>query len=141
MTVRELIADKIKADNLAEIALDPDTPTLIVKAFPASPPDTLGAGKAHVAVYRRAITPNQTQIKHELEIEILVGGSASLATEEILDIALDEVLKSIERLPSVIWTDTARDIFYDKFHGYKVTVELTSPNVYKNIVREEQKAV
>lgn len=130
--VREKIADQIKSDNSA----------FIVKAFPASPPDNLGAGKVLVTVYRSALNPDKTNLTHDLEIVVITGAATiTLASEDALDSALDQILLSLERVPGVLWTSASREVFEEKFQGYKVAVQTHSPNVYKNLVREEQKAV
>lgn len=130
--VREKIADQIKADNSA----------YIVKAFPASPPDNLGAGKVQVTVFRSTLTPEKNNLTHDLEIVVITGASnITLASEDALDAALDQILLSLERIPGVLWTSASREVFEEKFNGYKVTVQTQSPNVYKTLVREEQKAV
>jgi hypothetical protein len=129
-THRQIIADQIKADN----------PDFIVKAFPASAPDNLGKGKAQVSVYRESLKPNQNSLESSLAIEIMTNAGITIAAEDDLDSVLDQVILSIERIPGVLWTDAARTDFEDKYFGYKVTVTLSSPNVYKTIVREEQKA-
>ena len=131
LTLREKVATQIKTDN----------PDFTVKAFMASAPDNLGANKVHVAVWREALEPNQLNLGHNLTAEVLMKVANTLKGEEALDAALDEVLLSIERMPGVLWTSADRAVFDDKFVGYKVSIRITSPNVYKNLVREEQKAV
>lgn len=129
-THRQIIADQVKADS----------PDFIVKAFPASAPDNLGKGKAQVSVYRESIKPNQNSLESSLTVEIMTNAGTTIAAEDELDTVLDQVIFSIERIPGVLWTDATRTNFDEKFFGYKVTVTLASPNVYKSIVRDEQKA-
>lgn len=129
-TQRELIADQIKADNSG----------FIVKAFLASAPDNLGAGKTFVSVYRESIKPNQNNLEMDFSIEVMTPAGSTIAAEDALDVALDSVLLSLERIPGVLWSEAARTNFEDKYFGYKLSVSLTSPNVYKTIVRQEQKA-
>lgn len=130
-TQRELIANQIKADN----------PAFAVKAFLASAPDGLGAGKTFVSVYRESIKPNQNNLEMDFSIEVMTPQGTTVAAEDALDVALDSVLLSLERIPGVLWSEAVRTNFDDKYFGYKLSVNLTSPNVYKSIVRDEQKAV
>lgn len=130
MTHRQIIADQIKAD----------TPAFIVKPFPASAPDNLAKGKAQVSVYRQSIKPNQNSLESSLTVEIMTNAGTAISFEDDLEAALDQVILSIERIPGVLWTEAVRTIFDEKFFGYQVTVSLSSPNVYKSLVREEQKA-
>lgn len=130
-THRQLIADQILADN----------PDFIVKAFPASAPTALGKGKAQISVFRESIKPNQNSLESSLKIQVVCNAGYTIAAEDDLDAALDQVILSIERFPGVTWTEATRAVFDEKYFGYELTVTLSSPNVYKSIVREEQKAV
>jgi hypothetical protein len=129
-TQRQLIADQIKRDN----------PGFTVKAFGAGAPDNLGAGKTFVQVYRESIKPDQNNLQMDFFIEVMTPAGTTIAAEDALDVALDSVLLSLERIPGVLWSEAARTNFDDKYFGYKLSVNLTSPNVYKTIVRNEQKA-
>ncbi|WP_157357052.1 hypothetical protein [Arthrobacter sp. U41] len=131
LTLREKVASQIKSDN----------PEFIVKAFAAAAPDNLGAGKVQVAVWRESLAPNQLSLDHNLTVQVLTKVANTLKGEEALDIALDGVLLSIERMPGVLWTNAERAVFDEKYVGYQLTLKIVSPNVYKTLVREEQKAV
>jgi hypothetical protein len=130
-THRQIIADRIKADN----------PDFIVKAFAASAPTALGKGKAQVAVWRESIKPNQNSLESSMTVQILCNSGDSPSFEEDLEGVLDQVILSIERIPGVLWTEAVKGIYDEKYFGYQLTVTLHSPNVYKSIVRQEQEAV
>lgn len=130
-SIREQIADQIKADN----------PGFIVKPFPADTPDNLGKEKAQVSVYRETLTAAGINMEHKLAIEIITGLRESKEASDHLEGTLDLVLTSLERIPGILWSSADYVIFDEKFQGYKVTVTATSPNVYKNIVRNEQEGV
>ena len=130
-THRQIIADQIKADN----------PDFIVKAFPVQAPDNLGKGKPQVIVYRESIKPNQNSLESTLKVQVICNAGYTIAAEDELDAALDQVILSIERIGGVLWTEATRAEFDEKYFGYELAVTLSSPNVYKSIVREEQKVV
>lgn len=131
-TVRGQVAAQIKTDNAA----------YAVKSHPVASPDHIGANKVHVSVFRANLTRATAQsLAHNLTIEVMIGESDSEAAEDKLDVALDNVLLSLERVNGVTWTTADRTIFDDKFIGYSITLSCTSANVYKQIVLEEQKVV
>jgi len=130
-THRQIIADQIKADN----------PQFAVVAFPNSAPTTVRTGSAYVSVFRESIKPNQNSLESSLKVQVICNAGTTIASEDDLDAALDQVILSIERIPGVLWTEATRAVFDEKYFGYELAVTLSSPNVYKNIVRDEQKAV
>ncbi|RNL52736.1 hypothetical protein [Arthrobacter oryzae] len=94
-THRQIIADQLKADN----------PGFIVKAFAASAPDNLGKGKAQVSVYRDSLRPNQNSLDSTLKVQVIANAGSTIAAEDDLDAALDQVILSLERIPGVNWTE------------------------------------
>lgn len=135
-TVREQIAEQIRADN----------PTFIVDAFPTSLPENMaakGLKKTYVQVFRESLEPtnNGTSLLHSLKVTVFVAKQHTEIAENDLDEALDLVLLSLERLAGIVYTSAIRDVLQDKYNVYEISVSCTSQNVYKNIVREEQKEV
>lgn len=131
-TVRQIVADQIKADN----------PEFIVKGFPTTALDRIPAGKTSVQVYRDRLEPasNGTSLSHSLKIIVMVAKQGTEQAETDLEEALDLVLLSLERSRTVIYSSVDRDVV-DDMHLYVISAAASTTNHYKNLVREEQKAV
>ena len=121
-TVREQVADAIKADNAA----------FIVKAAPVSLPENLAAGKTYISVYRDSLDYSPGSLTHNLKIVLIVAKQGTEAAETDLDGALDAVLLSIEAMPGVNWSTATRSTFAEKWQGYEIAASAASPNVYKS---------
>lgn len=128
-TPRELIAAQLRTDHQE----------FDVKAYPASVPANLGAGKVQVSIWTLTLTPNKIEIGTDLTIEIVQKASLSDEGETQLMNNLNGVLLSVERVPGLVWTSAERIQYEDGYSGYKISLNCTTPNVYKNLVREEQK--
>lgn len=122
-TCRELIAAKIKADN----------PLFIVKDFPVGAPENLGAGKVFVSVYRESVAnaPQLAALTETLKIVVITPTSGTAIAEEKLELALDEVLTSVQSLNFAQWSTAERAPFMDKFIGYEVSLTANTENPYK----------
>ena len=127
-SVREKIAAQIKADN----------PRYVVNAFAASVPEALAAGKVHVAVWRTDLRQAQGHLTHVLRIEVITAGAGSLKAEDAADIALDQVLLSLQRLDEVGFISAEQAIFNERFTGYAISAEVQSSDVYKSLIFEER---
>ena len=122
-TVRESIAEKIKADNAG----------YIVKSYPASAPENLGANKVFVGVYRETLTnsPQTASVAHSLKIQVITPKKNTEAAENELEDALFQVLVSVASLNYVTWSTAQRGIFLDTFIGYEIDLEANTENIYK----------
>jgi hypothetical protein len=132
-TVREQIAAQIRADN----------GTFIVQGFPTGLPENMagkGPKKTYVQVYRENLAPanNGTSLIHTLKVTVIVSKQNTEEAETDLEAALDLVLLSLERLAGIVYTSVDRVVLQDKYNAYEISVSCTSPNVYKNLVREER---
>jgi hypothetical protein len=120
-TIRELIADKIQADNA----------DFMVKTFSAEKP---AIEKVNVFVTQKFITrvPQQAAIRHDIEVFLMIpGATQSAANENKLEFALDKLLTSIASLKFTQWQTAERGTLFENFIGYQVTLEAFTEDTYK----------
>lgn len=120
--VRQLVANKIKADN----------PEFIVKAYPVGTPEGSFA-KPWVNVYRETLTnsPQSASLSESLKATVIISKSETEAAEGELEDVLDAVLTSLQSLNFVQWSTAERAVFADKFIGYEISFTAATENPYK----------
>lgn len=123
VAIRQLVADKIKADNAG----------FIVKAFPASPPTNLAVTKVFVNVYRETLTnaPQLAAVTESLKITVITSKTGTDIAENELEDALDAVLRSLQPLNYIQWSTADRAVIADKYIGYEITLSANTENPYK----------
>ena len=119
-TMRELIAEQIKADS----------PQYIVKAHPTTKPEV---EKPVVIVWRAALdnSPQTASIAQDIKVDLMVPGLPSEANENALEDLLHAVLVSINSVQGCNWTRAERQVFFDTQFGYQITVQANTNNIYK----------
>ncbi|WP_024817030.1 hypothetical protein [Arthrobacter sp. 31Y] len=119
-TVRELIADQIKADS----------PSYAVKPYAAAKPEV---ERPTVFVYREALnnSPQTASVGHDIKVALMVPGLPSEANENALEDLLHAVLVSINSLDFTLWSRAERTTFFDNWMGYEITVQANTNNIYK----------
>ena len=119
-TVRELIAEQIKADS----------PTYVVKPYAAAKPEV---EKPTVYVYRETLTnsPQTASVMSELKVALMVPGLPSVANENALEDFLYDVLVSINALNFTQWSKAERTTFFESYSGYEISVQANTENIYK----------
>lgn len=126
-SARAKIAAQIKTDN----------PEFSVVAYGAEAPDNLGRGKVRVSVYRTRLDVS-THLTHVMQVEVIVAGVGTAKAEDDLDAALDETLKSLQRMDVIRVTSAERAIFDEKFIGYTINAEVDSTDVYRELIAQER---
>lgn len=120
--VRQIVADKIKADN----------PTFTVKAFPVSVPEGTPT-KPWVSVYRESVAnaPQLAALTESLKVLVITPKANTDIAETELEDALDAVLTTVQAIPGVQWSSAERATFADKFIGYEIDLTANTENPYK----------
>jgi hypothetical protein len=121
--IRQLIADKIKADNAG----------FIVKAFPVPVPENIGKGKVWVSVWLETLVNNPTQasVGEDLRILVCTAKTNSEVAEAALEDARDAVLTSLQSLNYVDWSSANRVAPDETFLGYEIILHADTSNPYK----------
>ena len=123
-TIRQQIADQIKADNAA----------FVVDTYPRSYPENLRAGGTYVQVYREAIRhTSEDALTVDLKAVVLVAKQDGPKAEDDLEGALDQVLLSVERFPGASWSEATRVVLGDKWNAYEVSVTVGINNAYRTL--------
>ncbi|MFC8038625.1 hypothetical protein ACFUOZ_04660 [Paenarthrobacter sp. NPDC057355] len=124
MNPRKEVAEQIKADNSAFTVLD----------YPATLPLNINNGKVRVSVYRTSfeVNDNNSQITHNLKVEILISRASSAQAEDELDAVVDKVMLSLERMPDVYWQEAKRYTESEKFDAYEISLIAIRKQVYKS---------
>jgi hypothetical protein len=129
-TPRQQLAAQVAADNSE----------WIVKPYPFEPKQ-VRAGKPVVSIWRGEISPasSRTMITHELTLHVYGSKVADEGAENELDNILDQIMLSIERYKGCAWSSAKRRNFVnDTFAGFEITATVTSANVYRSTIKEEE---
>lgn len=111
-------------------------PTWTVVDRPTGPDHLSGRRRVYVAVYRTTIGKNLAgaALTHSVTVDLYAAETLTEAAEARLDDRLDELLTTIAGMPNVIWT-TAERTEFDGFHGWRITLEAHSADVYAQAAR------
>lgn len=124
-TVAEQVAAHIAADN----------EMFILKNYPAGLPESIPTGKVAVHVYRTNLSkPTDNALSHALNILVVIPGAEfSAVAESRLEVALDDLLVSLETFPGLFWSEAKRTTGEDKYpNAYEITASCNSVNVYRH---------
>lgn len=121
VAIRQMVADKIKADN----------PLFIVKAHPVAVPENLA--KVFVSVYRESVAnaPQLAALTESLKVLVISPKANTDIAENDLENALDAVLTTVQNIPGIQWSSAERATFADSFIGYEINVTANTENPYK----------
>lgn len=113
-------------------------PSWKVEAHPNAP-DHLGRGGVYVAVYRTTLAkaPQRAALTHSLTVDLYAAATLTPSAENVLDDRLDDVLLTIATMTDTIWTTAERTELADAFHGWRITLETHSPDVYASAARKK----
>ena len=104
-------------------------------------PQNVAVGKPVVCVFREAVDPGAkiTHLDHKLQVMVYGARTAGDKAEDELDDLLDGVLLTVERLKNWRHTEARREVFFDgTLTGWRITVSMTSENVYRSLTPKEQ---
>lgn len=102
-------------------------------------PEHLGRDKVYAAVYRTTIgrATGAPALTHSVTVDLYGAATLSPAAENTLDDLLDDLLTTLARMGDVVWTTAERTTLADVFHGWRVTLEMHSADVYASAARKE----
>ena len=114
-----------------------ERPSWHVVAHPDAP-DHLGRGVVYAAVYRTTLAKatGAPALTHSVTVDLYGAASLTPAAEDALDDLLDDLLLTLAAMPDVVWTSAERTTLADAFHGWRVTLEMHSADVYASAARK-----
>lgn len=90
--------------------------------------DNMPPGQAVAMVYRASTTPSPVQGARtdELAIWLAVPNADPAVVDDLLDDLLDDTLAVLDGkpFPSLSWDEATRDVLFDTWPAYKITVHL-----------------
>lgn len=112
-------------------------PSWHVEATPDTP-DHLGRGRVFVAVYRTTVGKNTAAaaLAHSVTIDLYGAATLSASAEDRLDDLLDDLLTTLAAMGDCVWTTAERTTF-DSFHGWRITLDMHSSDVYASAARKD----
>ena len=126
--VRTQIKNKIKADH----------PKLDVRNW-GYVPSNVGKDLV-VAVFVTDMEPaaSSTNVRQDVTVNVYGSKTTSEAVEDELDGVRDQVMLSLQRLDSFIWSKATRTVWKESITGWQITGYVQFPNPYASTVRQER---
>lgn len=90
--------------------------------------DRIEVGAVVVMVYRDSVRPatQHQATTSEMSVWAITPRLNPGTADDDLDDALDVVIAALDAIPGVLWTDAERGVWADVYHGYKITLTLTT---------------
>lgn len=92
--------------------------------------DNIEPNRPVVMVFRDTVAPHaesRAVLTHTLVVWVLVAST----DEDDMDAALDSALGSLEYQEGVFWQTAERGVYADAFNGYRITVNVNTPNTFR----------